>query len=130
MIPMATINQYASQIAGTPVVVVCDSPPQWGGYVVFDGKIHLQPGLCAWIRSVDKWNGLGPGSAEAMLSLQHEAEHYALNTGDEALVECTTVQNRWNLVRLFKLPARIASWIMDQEVAYHHTLPAPYQNDC
>jgi hypothetical protein len=58
--------------------------------------------------------------AFAMLALQHEATHIALNSGDESLVECTAILNRSPLVRLFKLAARIARKIMEDDPRDDH----------
>lgn len=129
MIPLATIDSYASQIVHRPVAIVCDSPATEGGDYRFDGIIHLAPGLCVAIRHADHANG-DPTAAYAMYAVEHEAEHAALDSADEALVDCTTVSNRWQFVKLFRLPAKAATWAMQAMLAYHRSLPAPYQDDC
>ena len=127
-ITMTTLAGYASQIAGSPTTIACDSATSEGGHVQFDGVIHLDPWICkALANPLDRSQNV----AYAMLALQHEATHVALNSGDEGAVECSAILNRYQLVRLFKLPAKVAGQIMNDEVTIHQTImPPAYRTHC
>lgn len=128
-VPMSTLESYASQIAGSPTTIACDSDDARGGYVRFDGVIHLQPWICTALANPTTSQ---QDVAFAMLALQHEATHILLNSSDEGLVECTAFLNRWQLVRLFKLPAWQARWLMAGEVLAHRDgwRPPAYRSVC
>lgn len=131
-IPLPVIAGYASVIAGQPVTIVCDTPSDKSGEVHFDDEsIHLTPGECSTLEAVGQSARINTLTGFAMLVLQHEAEHLALNSADEGLVECTAVENRFQLVRLFKLPARVAKQIMAWELDAHNAITVPaYRATC
>lgn len=128
-IPMTTIEAYASQIAGQPTTVACDADSSLeGGFVQFDGVIHLDSWVCSALAAP---SDPSRNVAYAMLALQHEATHISLDSDDEGLVECTAIQNRWQLVRLFRLPAKLATKIMADEMAIHLAImPPEYRTSC
>jgi hypothetical protein len=53
-ISLTTIAGHASQIAGSPVTIACDSPGTEGGHVQFDGVIHLDPWICDALTWMDR----------------------------------------------------------------------------
>lgn len=126
-ITISTLAGYASQVAGSPVTIACDSPDSEGGHVQFDGVIHLDPWVCTALTAMDGSSNV----AYAMLALQHEATHLLLNSADESQVECETISHRDRLVRLFQLPMRTAIRIMADELVIHETImPAAYRTVC
>lgn len=127
MIPLSTIQDDASQIAGQRVEIVCDSPATEGGHVLFDGWIHLTPTVCYRLQHPAS-NAAGFG--QAALLLEHESTHIDLDTGNEALVECTAISNVWQTIRLFHLPAAYVARALAAALAFHHSMPAPYQDAC
>ena len=127
-ITISTVEGYASQIAGSPVTIACDSPDTEGGHVQFDGVIHLDPWVCTALTKLNDTSTV----AYSMLALQHEATHILLNSADEGLVECTAITNRYQLVHLFKLPYRMAIQVMADELAIHESIimPGAYRAVC
>lgn len=120
------LANFATQYAGgTPVTLSCDQP--WTmpsdvqGWVWFnaDGSvvrtIHLREGLCALLRHSDQDSYLSNLTSTAMLTFTHEDTHIVTDSEDESYVECTAMQNRWSMVKLFRLPAWIARFIMKYE---------------
>lgn len=131
MIPLTTLDQFASNVAGTQVTISCDAPstfaPGITGYVMWvDGvvvkTIHLPTGTCLRLEhlneptpkppsnigtAVDLMDGHPANLAAGMdiLTLTHEAEHISLNSTDESCVETAAVANVWSLLKQFKLAA-------------------------
>lgn len=134
MIPITQVATYASQVAKQPVTIVCSRSlgPDIQGQVWFDSDgtpqpvIYLRYGLCNALTHADQSGSVSSDTALAMLTATHEAEHIALASTDEARVEATALANRWQLVRLFRLPSWIARWVMDTEVVEDSLLPANY----
>lgn len=134
MIPLATINAYASQFAGTPVTISCEAdatfPRGLAGYTVFVGGqvvplVHLPSSTCARLEHIDTASTIVPAD---VLALAHEATHVALDSMDECLVETTALANDWQLVRLFKLAAWRARAILAGAVRVDAELPAVYRS--
>lgn len=134
MISLATIDQYASQVAGTPVAIVCSTkmtPGDYGAvYFSADGSpqptIYLRKSMCNDLRHADRDRRITSDTSLAMLALTHECEHIALRSQDETLVERTAIRNRWQMVKLFKLPSSIARYLMGGMVDQDAALPAVY----
>jgi len=114
------LNAAASTIAGKPVIVSCpESIHEWAQfediagfkfevegftYVGRDNVIFLAAEACkALVADLrygptavgDYWNGL------AIRALVHEATHQRLNSGDETLVDCTTLATIRSYLPLF-----------------------------
>lgn len=154
MITLATLDQYASQVAGTPVVIECDAPAQMvpgdAGFVLrgADGSIlniiHISTDECAKAESVDRPRArnlpryfLDDADQRADLIsgpplevILHEAMHISLQSLNEGLVECTAFQNSWALVRLFKLPAWVANTVLAGIAWRHEQLTGIYRTVC
>jgi hypothetical protein len=154
---LATLDRYASALAGESVTVDCRS--QWVrggdvlGYVEFDAAtgrfiptIHLPARACKRLetlgvrvvtRSSEAEESISAGGpimdypdGEAVLALEHEALHILTNSRDESYVECLAYRNRWSVVRLFKLAAWKARTILWGMKATHLETPSSYRRDC
>lgn len=131
---MPVITAHASHIAGQPVSIVCSKhmPTDDYGLVYWnsDGTpqpvIYLRYSMCTALKHADQGADVSSDTALAMLAVTHEAEHIALASKNEALVEKTAIQNRWQMIRLFKLPAWISRFLMGAMLNEHADLPAAY----
>lgn len=144
LIAMSEIVQWASDLAGEPVSINCTTklePGVWGqtystteddGVTLdFLAEIDLRLDLCGALRHATTFEWIDTTTAEAMLSLTHEAMHIRLRSGCESLVEATALANRWQLVKRFKLGALEARFVMDQEVHVDQTMLTPiYHQPC
>jgi hypothetical protein len=112
VIPLATIESYASQRAGVAITISCDPRSSFAvgveGTVYFDedGRpipvIHLPVDTCSRLEHSDRAQTIIPAD---WLTLEHEATHIRLASTDECLVETTALANTWQLLRLFRLAA-------------------------
>lgn len=123
MIPLTTLESYASQVARTSVTISCDAPAAFAtddpnvvtqGYTVsvdgvFLGEIHLPRDRCQRLQHLDAAQTIDPLD---VLTLMHEATHIALSSTDECRVEAVARANEWQLVRLFRLAAWRAKAIL------------------
>jgi hypothetical protein len=134
VIPLPVIEGYASQVAHTQTVISCDAPSTFDtgelGYVVWvDGiivaRIHLPTPTCQRLMHADTGQ-LDPAD---FLTLEHEAQHIALYSQDECLVEQTALANVWPLVRLFRLAAWRTRTILGGLRAVDARMPAAYHAD-
>jgi hypothetical protein len=130
VIPLATVAQYASVVAGRPVAIVCEQPwsSPYDGWVTFiNGQpvpvIHLKSDLCALLTHADSNPWVSPG---AFLVLIHEAEHINLSSTDECYVEKVALANIWTLVRLFKLAAWRTNAILQGAAGADSMMPGIY----
>lgn len=68
-----------------------------------------------WDTTSTKDMGYGPAADKldgmAMSTFLHEMLHIKLRSSNESLVECTTYQNRWSVIKLFRPLAR---WVQLQ----------------
>jgi hypothetical protein len=134
VIPLPTIAAYASIIAGQPTAITCDIPAAspYDGYVNFtpDLKpipvIHLRPGLCLLLTRADSNSWVSPAP---FLVLEHEAQHIALASLNECVVERTALQNIWQLVRLFRLAAWRTQAILAGVAFTDASMPNAYHPD-
>lgn len=128
MLAMATLDSVASQLAGQPVQIACDSPAEDGGYILFDGWIHLQPGVCFRLQH-PMGNAWGLGTSA--LLLEHEIQHIVLDSGDEGDVECHAITNvRTAIAALFAFPVRYAEKAAYAAYQFHDMLPWNYRTQC
>jgi hypothetical protein len=111
VLPLPTLEAYASQMAGTPISISCDAPssfaPGVGGFVNFvDGApqpvIHLPAPTCDRIEHAGRSNSIIPSD---FLTITHEVEHIATRSQNECDVERLALANTWQFVRLLKLAA-------------------------
>jgi hypothetical protein len=137
----AQLEQFASTYAKTPVTLSCDLASTFdtgvNGWVWFnlDGTvvpvIHLRKGLCGVLKNADSWAARSSDLPRAMLALGHEASHIADVNQNETSMACVSLSNRWQLVKLFRLPARLARWIMFYEIhADTELLPIYHAQPC
>lgn len=148
MIAIQTVAAFASQVAGVPVTLSCEAdasfPTSTGagiagasfpldGFVLrgIDGNIvrvlHVRQSLCdAAIATTKPHAEISSDSGRALAVIDHEATHVRLNSLDEAAVECAASQNAWQLVRLFKYPARVAQLLLASMAAHHQKIVSLY----
>jgi hypothetical protein len=91
------VVRMASDAAGRPVVIQCDSAESVRSetaayalaYVVLDGSsvIHLGPTACGWLAYPKS-----PTYGEALLVVIHEAMHLRYVSVDEAATECRAMR--------------------------------------
>lgn len=148
MIPLTTLESYASQVSGTSVVISCEADATFTAgddgiaFVGADGSIlnvvHIRQSLCTDAQNLDR-KRIRDGVAyltyagqrvdqtgDALEVILHEAMHVGLQSGDEAVVECTAYQNRWAFVRQFRLVAWVANAVMAGMAWHHAQMPAQY----
>lgn len=124
---MTQITAAASTLAGEPVQVVCESPTMlpsaYDGMTFADSNvIELQDSLCHALEHIDGTKNRYPTAyssidghmallttGDAVLTLTHEAMHHRLHSSDEALVNCTAMQNRWLALNLLGVHGWVAS---------------------
>lgn len=115
MIAPAPIVAIATALVGSPTQVECipartmdgDSGRVYFRDAVPDHLISLDTGVCE--RLSHPLLGI---DALDYLVLEHEALHIALATTDECLVEQAALANIWQTVRRFRLPARLARFVL------------------
>lgn len=134
MIPVATISQFASNLAGRPVTIECvRSPLMANGKTIPDARgwvwyrlgaptstIYLRMDVCQALQHAQD----APYDAsvgDAMEILTHETGH-ASGIAGEVAAECWAHANVWQLVRQFRLPARAARWALDEADSFHSQL--------
>lgn len=132
MITLQAVGTIASQVAGSPVQIACDADPDvWAGYVMFNGWIHLAPGVCYRLTHP---RGGADELGEAALVLEHEATHIALDTADEGDVECSASENVWQVVRRLRAAAGLSegytSEVLASAAVLHSEMPAAYRAVC
>jgi hypothetical protein len=137
-IDLPTLNAYASQIAGRPVSIHCDTPAVYAyqfkgdtagvaGFTVsvsgvFQGVIHLPKATCGRLQRIAQ--GADTIDPLDVLTLMHEATHIALASTDECVVEASAYANVWQLIRQFRLPTwRIRSLFYGMAYADTHLAP-------
>lgn len=122
---MTQITATASALAGEPVQIVCESPSvlAYDGLTFSDSNvIELQESLCLALENIDKPKNRYPTAyvtldghmallttGDAVLTLTHEAMHHRLQSNDEALVNCTAMENRWSAIDLLGIRGWVAS---------------------
>lgn len=154
----ATLNRYASQLAGEPVTIACERDSRFqdgaGEYVYYDGDtltfdsvIHLPRKTCnALYRLVSRDSRRLPTSAAGLVTnggapvdlpdgravhvLLHGATHIRESSSDEGRVECDTYRNGWQAVRLFGFPASEARQILRGMTVAHRESRADYLTVC
>lgn len=131
-----TFGQYASKIVGKPISVQCVKMPGNYGETYqttnadgsdseFDPVIHLAPETCVALKGVEMGKRNMHG-ANAVLTLQHEAEHIMLNSGDEGVVECNAVMHISSALAMFHAnTAKMRSLVI---LAFEQD-PPTYQTD-
>ena len=126
------IPAIASAVAGVQVKVFCRPAQLMDGdtghvYLrggVPDHVIYLDKGVCE--RLATPFAGF---AALDMLVIAHEAEHIALASPNECLVERTALANVWQVIRRFRLPAARARWALTHAKDADHSLGAVYHPD-
>lgn len=153
-VDLATIQTYVSNVAGTQVQISCEadatfSQPGDDGFVLYgaDGSIlhvaHIRQSICTDAQNVDRKRArfnvsyftfagqrIDDVSGPALEVILHESMHIGLQSGDESVVECTAVENRWALVRQFKTAAWIANAVMAGMSWRHNQFPDQYRTVC
>lgn len=105
----ATISDYASQIVGKTTPVKCIAmKDNYGetfqnvsnGVSTFDSTIILDKPVCYALVELMHGKRTFKG-ANAVLTLQHEAEHIVLNSDNEGIVECNAMMHISGALQLF-----------------------------
>lgn len=135
----------ASLAAAQSITVTCSVPadaPEAGYTVVGGSRIWLTSQDCSTlsrlVRGDSRWLAGATDSVDnvylagqAIQVLTHEATHLRLESGDEALVECTASRNYWPVIRSLHLPSRLAGRILAAATRTHRNLAnALYKSDC
>lgn len=144
MIPLATIEGYASQFAGTPITISCPTQASFAASApVSDGIVQgfvpltasgqmlhvivLPRDRCNRLENLDHGNVIDPSD---MAVLAHEATHIAGNDFNECRVEASAMANEWSLLRLFKVAAWRAKTVLAGAKRFDADLLSAYREGC
>jgi hypothetical protein len=139
MIGLAATAAVVAMIVGRPVPIACQSPsayadgprPTFAAYVwMHDGRvqdtIYASPLLCSEIADTENIAAQGV----AVYAIVHESEHIALDTLDEATVECATLGALRGVLARLGLPEIVQRAMEKVGWSAHLSEPASYITDC